>query len=65
MPKSKKIKLKKDLNKVKTKCKNQMLRKCAYADLIVIKTKAKTKANKVNRFAHLFFRIKTKSNCKS
>ncbi len=61
MSKSKKIKLKEKLNKVKTKYKNQILRKCAYADLIVIKTKA----NKVNLFAHLFFRIKTKSNYKS
>ena len=44
MTKSEKIKLKKDLNKVKTKCKNQMLRKCAYADLIIVKTKAKNES---------------------
>ncbi len=62
--KSKKIKLKKDLNKVKTKYENQILKKCAYADLIIIKQKRKTKANKVNRFA-LFLRINAKSNYKN
>ena len=44
MPKSKKIKLKKDFNKVKAKCKNQILRKCAFADLIIVKTKAKNES---------------------